>query len=539
MKNVIRIGTRSSELALWQAYTVSDQLEHLGHETEIVKIDSIGDEVLNKPLYELGTTGVFTKNLDIALLNDKIDVAVHSLKDVPTQLPEGIVQAAVLRRGNHQDVLVLKENEEFFSNKKAIIATGSQRRKAQWLHMYPNHEITGLRGNVNTRLDKLKTNDWDGAIFAIAGLKRIRVLPKKHIRLDWMLPAPAQGAVMIAALGKNEEILEICAELNDEETEICVGLEREFLKRLEGGCSAPIGALAQIKDDELTFKGALFSLDGQKKIDFSKKVPTSHISDVAEFAADFILERGGKRIMRQIGQVEKKYNIFSTKNVSIGQKSELNNDIRVEMSDFITIRHQRIKKSELKQIDDRVIITSQNAVQSLTDSVSGSDLNFDQVYCVGRRTKRLIEKNLGKVKHFTSSAEKLATYLNTEFTEPTSFTFFCGDRRRDELPELLKSHGHQVNEIMTYQTLLSPDALDNRYDGILFYSPSGVESYLTKNKPRNEVAFCIGSTTAEAAKKSFKMVLEAKSPSVEAVLQVVNDYFNKNSEDEQDKKAES
>ena len=121
MKNVIRIGTRSSELALWQAYTVSDQLEHLGHETEIVKIDSIGDEVLNKPLYELGTTGVFTKNLDIALLNDKIDVAVHSLKDVPTQLPEGIVQAAVLRRGNHQDVLVLKENEEFFSNKKAQV----------------------------------------------------------------------------------------------------------------------------------------------------------------------------------------------------------------------------------------------------------------------------------------------------------------------------------------------------------------------------------------------------------------------------------
>src|SRR5210317_1630158 len=165
MKTVIRIGTRSSQLALWQAHTVSDQLVHLGHETEIVRIDSIGDEVLNKPLYELGTTGVFTRNLDIALLNGRIDIAVHSLKDVPTQLPKGIEQAAVLKRGNHQDILVLKNNEEFFSNPTATIATGSQRRKAQWLYRFPNHTITGLRGNVNTRLSKLRSNDWDGAIF--------------------------------------------------------------------------------------------------------------------------------------------------------------------------------------------------------------------------------------------------------------------------------------------------------------------------------------------------------------------------------------
>ena len=111
---VIRIGTRSSDLALWQATTVAEQLEHLGHKTEIVKIDSIGDEVLNKPLYELGIVGVFTKNLDIALLNEKIDIAVHSLKDVPTLLPKGIVQAAILKRGNFNDVLVLKDNERFF-----------------------------------------------------------------------------------------------------------------------------------------------------------------------------------------------------------------------------------------------------------------------------------------------------------------------------------------------------------------------------------------------------------------------------------------
>jgi hydroxymethylbilane synthase len=525
MKTVIRIGTRSSELALWQAHTVSDQLRHLGHDTEIVKIDSIGDEVLNKPLYELGTTGVFTKNLDIALLNERIDIAVHSLKDVPTQLPKGIVQAAILKRGNHQDILVLKNNEEFFSNRSATIATGSQRRKAQWLYRFPNHRITGLRGNVNTRLSKLRSNDWDGAIFALAGLKRIGILPKAHLKLDWMLPAPAQGAVMIAALEKDKEVLEICEELNDKETEICVGLEREFLRRLEGGCSAPIGALAQVRNEELTFRGALFSLDGSKKIEFSKTVPMSHISDLAEFAAEFILDRGGKKLMRQIGQVEKKYRIFSTKNLSIVQSSELNQDIGVDMSDFITIRHHRIKPADLKKKLGHVIITSQNAVESLIDSSGGSKLDLEKIYCVGRRTKRLIEKRIGKVSHTANSARKLAEHLAAEFSEPREFTFFCGDLRRDELPRILKSHGHTVNEVVSYQTLFTPDKLNPGYQGILFFSPSGIQSYLKENSPGDEVAFCIGSTTADAARTVFNSVVEAKNPSVEAVIQSVNDYY--------------
>ena len=160
----IKIGTRSSELALWQANTVAGQLEHLGYKSEIVKIDSLGDVVLDKPLYELGITGVFTKNLDTALLNNQIDIAVHSFKDVPTKLPEGIVQAAILKRGDFNDVLVIKEDENFFTKDSAVIATGSLRRKAQWLYRYPHHTITGLRGNVNTRLQKLEDNNWDGAI---------------------------------------------------------------------------------------------------------------------------------------------------------------------------------------------------------------------------------------------------------------------------------------------------------------------------------------------------------------------------------------
>ncbi|NOQ91378.1 MAG: hydroxymethylbilane synthase, partial [Flavobacteriaceae bacterium] len=285
MKKIIRIGTRSSELALWQAKTVAQQLNHLEYETEIIKIDGLGDEVLNKPIYEIGVTGVFTKNLDTALLNNKIDIAVHSLKDVPTILPEGIVQAAVLKRGMFHDVLVLKNNQDFFANKTAIIATGSLRRKAQWLHRYPNHTTTGLRGNVNTRLQKLNENDWDGAIFAMAGLKRIKLLPDEdgHIRLDWMLPAPAQGTVVIVALEANNDLVNILKELNDTETEICTTIEREFLHALEGGCSAPIGALATVRDEELKFRGAVFSPDGKNKLEFSKTVPIDHTTDIAQF----------------------------------------------------------------------------------------------------------------------------------------------------------------------------------------------------------------------------------------------------------------
>ena len=141
MSKIIRIGTRDSQLAMWQAKTVQSQLEHLGHKTILVPVKSTGDIVLDKPLYELGITGIFTKTLDIAMLNGDIDIAVHSLKDVPTILPKGIVQAAVLKRGNINDTLVFKKNEEFLSAKDAVIATGSLRRRAQWLNRYPNFFI--------------------------------------------------------------------------------------------------------------------------------------------------------------------------------------------------------------------------------------------------------------------------------------------------------------------------------------------------------------------------------------------------------------
>ena len=523
MESKIRIGTRSSELALWQANTVAKKLEELGHSTEIVKIDSQGDLDLEKPLYELGITGVFTKNLDIALLNDTIDIAVHSMKDVPTVMPENIVQAAVLKRGGSLDVLVFKENEEFLHQKEAVIATGSLRRKAQWLHQYPTHTIVGLRGNVNTRLEKLKNSNWNGAIFAQAGLHRLKLLPKDHVILDWMIPAPAQGIVMIAAHKDKTELLAVCEELNDTQTEICAHIERQFLSTLEGGCTAPIGALAFFKDEQIVFKGALFSLDGKKKIEMDNLCYRVNSKDLGKRCAEDILQRGGKKLMIADASGPKSIKILSTKQLSTDQTDVFLDKIGVEMSDFIAIRYNRLKPVLVKNTIENVVITSKNGVEALLHNFSPSELSFSNIYCVGRRTKRLIEKKIGKVTHVENSAKELAKFIIKMRLEEV--TYFCGSLKRDELKTILSENNIVINEVEAYRTILNERKFDGSFDGVLFYSPSGIESYLNNNKDTNAVAFCIGETTATEARKYFEKVEVSDLPSIENVIKSVNQYF--------------
>ena len=298
MNKVIRIGTRDSQLALWQAHTVENQLQALGYKTQIVPVKSVGDLKLDTPLYELGITGIFTKTLDVAMLNNTVDIAVHSLKDVPTALPKGIVQAAVLKRASTLDILVTKEVVDY--KMPLTIATGSLRRKAQWLHKYPTHTVVDLRGNVNTRLQKLQDNSWQGAIFAKAGLERIDVLPSRYTSLDWMTPAPAQGAMTIVALEKDPFCIEATQKLNDTPSQICTQIERDFLRTLEGGCTAPIGALAKIEGDTIQFKGCLLSLDGTKKIAIEKTISLQLAAKAGEAIAKELLQKGGDVLLKEI-----------------------------------------------------------------------------------------------------------------------------------------------------------------------------------------------------------------------------------------------
>jgi len=518
---VIRIGTRDSELALWQANTVKDQLEALGNKAVLVPVKSTGDLVLDKPLYEMGVTGIFTKTLDVAMLNGEIDIAVHSLKDVPTKLPDGIVQAAVLERGNFYDILAYKGNQEFLAQKEATIATGSLRRKAQWLNRYPTHTVVGLRGNVNSRHEKLEQSEWNGAIFAAAGLERIGLEPENTIGLTWMLPAPGQGAVMIAAMENDDFVRAACEELNHRPTQICTTLEREFLRILEGGCSAPIGALASIKEDEITLKGVLLSLEGTKKLEIEKSAPMGKHEGLPQSCADHILNRGGKRVMNELGELEQRPTVYSTKKLTAEQVQLFDKRMKIDSADFVKIYPNRIPAAALKNEIQNVVITSKNAVEALSGSIDPSTLKFTNIYCVGRRTKKLIESTIGKVAHVAKNAKALAEYL-VDYMEGLEVTYFCSSIRLDELPDILRKNNIAVNAVEAYETKLSPVKVPDGVKRVLFFSPSTVESFLLKNSAGKRMAYCIGETTAKEARKHFEIVHVADMPSVDSVIKLVS-----------------
>ena len=296
MKQRLKIGTRESQLAIWQASLVQTHLSENGIESELIFIKSEGDKDLVTPLYEIGVQGIFTRTLDAALLNNKVDLAVHSMKDVPTLPAAGITLAAVLKRASFKDILVFKgernqiESALSFQHSAFRIATSSIRRKAQWLHRYPNDTIENLRGNVNTRLKKLKEHNWNGAIFAAAGLERIDLRPENSIDLDWMLPAPAQGAITVSCRQNDEASFEAAHLLNDKATQICTKIERDFLRTLLGGCSTPISALAVFENDKIVFRGNICSTDGKEMSDIHKEIDIENAGDLGIISAKELLQ---------------------------------------------------------------------------------------------------------------------------------------------------------------------------------------------------------------------------------------------------------
>jgi hydroxymethylbilane synthase len=296
---VYKIGTRDSQLAVWQAETIQRELRKLDIKSELVYIKSLGELDLVSPLYEMGVQGIFTKTLDIALLNGQIDIAVHSLKDVPTQLPVGLTLAAIPIRGNHKDVLVTRSvNDLPDNNSTYVLATSSLRRKAQWLHKYPSHQTDSLRGNINTRLEKLQHNpEWGGALFAAAGIERINLTVPYKVELEWMLPAPAQGALGIVCRESDTIIKSFCQQLNDEATNICVTAERQFLRTLMGGCTMPIAAYAFIKDSQLYFTGNVLTIDGREKKEINVSFQPKQFSNSGFLAAQQLLASGAQPII--------------------------------------------------------------------------------------------------------------------------------------------------------------------------------------------------------------------------------------------------
>ena len=306
MKQKIIIGSRGSELALWQANFVKKELEKKNKNVavEIKIIKTKGDKILDVALSKIGDKSLFTKELEIELINKNIDLAVHSLKDLQTEIPKGLKLAAVTKRHNVQDVLIARKKGTTILNLPdgATIATGSLRRKCQILHLRPDFNIVDLRGNVPSRIKKFMESDWDAIILARAGVERLKLNKyiSSIIKTDVMLPAVGQGALGIETRTDNKIVNDIVKSIHHEDTYKAVLAERVLLKALEGGCQVPIGAFADIKQNGLFIDALVGSLDGS--LTFRKKIRGSKYNPEKlgrELAKD-LLKAGAKIILDEI-----------------------------------------------------------------------------------------------------------------------------------------------------------------------------------------------------------------------------------------------
>ncbi len=306
MNKKIIIGTRGSELALWQTNYVKTLLKKKipSLEFEIKIIKTKGDKILDVPLAKIGDKGLFTKELEIKLLEGEIDLAVHSLKDLETEIDENLKIAAITRRHQVNDVLISRNKKNTLNTLpiNAKIATGSLRRKAQLLHLNPNFQIFDLRGNVTTRIKKFFESDWDAIVLARAGVERLNL--QNHISYiiptNLILPAVGQGALAVECRKDDREIIKLLSAINHWKTEIEIRAERAFLKTLQGGCQVPIAALAKSKNGVLTVEGKILSLDGS--LCFHQKIAGSESNPekLGEKLAKNLLNAGAKEIINEI-----------------------------------------------------------------------------------------------------------------------------------------------------------------------------------------------------------------------------------------------
>ena len=305
-KTKVVIGSRGSDLAIWQANFVKKELEKKNRNiiVDIKIIKTKGDKILDVALSRIGDKSLFTKELEIQLLEKKIDLAVHSLKDLQTQIPDGLKLSAVTKRHAVEDVLIARKKGVTILNLKegATVATGSLRRRCQLLHLRPDVKTVELRGNVQTRIEKFLMSDWDAIILARAGVERLKLKNyiSSYINTRLMLPAVGQGALGIEIRSDNLFIDELLQKIHHEDTYYAVLAERSLLKTLEGGCQVPIGAFAEVKPNGLYLDAMVGSLDGtitfRKKIRGSKKDPAL----LGKSLAKDLLKAGAKSVLNEI-----------------------------------------------------------------------------------------------------------------------------------------------------------------------------------------------------------------------------------------------
>ena len=305
MKDHIRIGSRGSALALWQANWVKSSIEKWFPDktAEIIKIKTTGDKILDVPLAKVGGKGLFVKEIEEALLDGRIDLAVHSMKDVPAELPGPLVLEAITEREDARDVLISKTGKKIAElHDGASIGTSSLRRQSQILNFRSDFQILQLRGNVNTRIDKAMSGDFDAIILAAAGVKRLGWADKitEYIDPSILLPAIGQGALGIEIRKDDLAIKEIVRSFNHDETSYAVRAERAFLRRLEGGCQVPIAAYGTVSEEMVNLEGLVADIDGKKIIRHKDSGIKEKVSDLGKGLAEHLLSLGADTILKEI-----------------------------------------------------------------------------------------------------------------------------------------------------------------------------------------------------------------------------------------------
>ena len=568
MEKVVRIGTRGSKLALYQAYRVKKELEQ--HFSDIVFVVEIiktkGDKILDVPLSKIGDKGLFTKELEVAMFNHEIDMAVHSLKDLPTSFPEGATLGAVLKRGEIRDALISLDNRKISDlTANDIIATSSLRRKAQLLRINKDFKIVEIRGNVNTRIRKMQEGYCSAMVMAAVGLQRLELgeYISEMIDPEKLIPACSQGAIAIEIRDNDAFIAELVSKINDNDTFIATNAERAFLRTLEGGCQIPVGSFSKIDGDRFQMTGFISSIDGSQ---FFKDTVEGDLNQAVELSvklATRLYNRGGKEVLKAIRDENIQFAqtylplkdkvIISTRALEPGDT--LPDVLKARGAKLISLPMIEITRTLLrsdemdlmKNLDffDWIFFTSKNGVshffKHLIDIKGNTELPKSvKMAVIGVKTAIELDY-YGYAPDFISeentSVDLINLFYKKHHPENLKILLSLGTLADNMLFDSF-SLENKVYRVNVYKTV-KPESVDseildviknNRYDLIVFTSPSTFHnfcSFYDVNLIGKLKMVSIGSTTTKAMKDAgLEPLLTAKKSNAEGLRDAIIEYYS-------------
>ena len=567
MKQTIRIGTRGSQLALYQANIVKEELEskYPGYSFQIVVIKTKGDKILDVPLSKIGDKGLFTKELEVAMFDNEIDMAVHSLKDLPTRFPEGVVLGAVLKRGEVRDALISTTKRTLKDlTADDVIATSSLRRKAQLLRINKDFKIVEIRGNVNTRIRKMEEGFCTVMVMAGAGLQRLGMEDyiSELIDPDLVIPACSQGAIAIEICENDPVMANIVDAINDNETMVATEAERAFLRTLEGGCQIPVGSYSRINEGKFELTGFISSINGEEFLKDRIEGTVGQAVELSVRLAESLLGKGGKEILKAI-RLEDPFAIkeglplngkilISTRAPEAGDT--LPDLLAAQGATLFSLPMIEIKPVTLTPADKKIVqnlgsydwlfFTSRNGVANffkhLIDLIGSSELpSALRVAVVGVKTASELEY-YGFSAAFTGkkhgSAEMASEFCEVIQPKNQKILLSLGNLADDTLKNRL-SADNLVDRINVYETcepkqvdpLVIKRISDGAYDLILFTSPSTFNHFnaLIDISLIGQLKIAsIGTTTSKAIREAgFEPVLTADMSNAEGLTASIVKYF--------------